>query len=864
MADGQVSAPRNPILLADYAPPAFLVDDVALDFDLDPAATLVRATLKLRRQAPGPLVLDGRDLQLLSIKLNGEPLGDNRYTQDAKSLTLHDAPDVFTLETEVKIQPETNTELSGLYMSGTGFFTQCEPEGFRKITYFPDRPDVMARYKVTLRADKAAYPILLSNGNKTGEGEAGGKIWASWEDPHPKPSYLFALVAADLVAVKDHFTTASGRHVDLGIWVAAGDESRCGHAMVALKNSMRWDEETFGLEYDLDIFNIAAVSDFNAGAMENKGLNIFNTAYVLASPETATDSDFQGVERVIAHEYFHNWTGDRVTCRDWFQLSLKEGLTVFRDQEYMADQFSAPVKRIADVRLLRATQFRNDAGPLAHPVRPASYLEINNFYTTTIYEKGAEVVRMYRTLLGREGFRKGMDIYIARNDNSAATVEDFFAAMQEAAGPQLDLKQILRWYEQAGTPEITFEESYDAAQRKFTLILRQHTNPTPGQAVKEPFLIPVSLGLLDTQGNDLHAETLLFRQAEQKFVFENIAEHPVPSLFRNFSAPINLKGQTRERLAFLAAKDSDLFNRWDALQQYASLVLLDAVKAHQSGQAFALDSGLRDAIAATMRDAASDPAFAAEAILLPGESLLADRMDVVDPDAIRAVREAARAALGESLRAEFSEAYNTFGAADPADISGTAMASRALKNAALGYLTAAGDTTRAAAQFAAARNMTETLSALANLAEIAGPAREEAFAAFYTKWKNNPLVLDKWFAVQASSGAPDTLSRVQALTKHADFDLRNPNRVRSLIGVFTGNPSKFHDASGAGYKLLADTILTLDALNPQIAARLATAMGTWRRYDAARQGLMKAELERILACAELSHNTYEMASKALA
>ena len=862
MADGQIS-PRKPVRLADYTAPVFRVDTVALDFDLDPAATFVRATLKLRRQAPGPLVLNGKDLELQSLALNGEPLGDNRYALGEFTLTIHDVPDEFTLESVVKIAPVSNTELSGLYMSGTGFFTQCEPEGFRKITYFPDRPDVMARYTVTLRADKAKYPVLLSNGNKIAEGQEGEKNWATWEDPHPKPSYLFALVAADLVAVKDNFTTRSGRNIDLGIWVAAGDETRCGHAMYSLKNSMAWDEQVFGLEYDLDIFNIAAVSDFNAGAMENKGLNIFNTAYVLASAETATDADFQGVERVIAHEYFHNWTGDRVTCRDWFQLSLKEGLTVFRDQEYMADQFSAPVKRITDVRLLRATQFRDDAGPLAHAVRPASYLEINNFYTTTIYEKGAEVVRMYRTLIGREKFRKGMDIYIARNDNSAATVEDFFAAMQEAA-PETDLSQIMRWYAQAGTPEITFTESYDAAARRFTLTLRQHTNPTPGQPVKEPFLIPVALGLLDADGNDLHQATLIFNQAEQKFIFENIASAPVPSLFRNFSAPIKLKGQTRERLAFLAAKDTDLFNRWDALQQYAGIVLLEAVAAHQAGAAFKLDTGLRDAIAATLRDAQRDPAFAAEALILPGETLLADQMDVVDPQAIRAVREAARRALGEALRTEFTAAYAHFGAADPADLSGRAMASRALKNAALAYLTAAGEPTLAATQFAAAGNMTDTLAALTNLTEVPNTDRDNALAAFYVQWRSNPLVLDKWFAVQARAGAPDTLARVQELTRHPDFDLRNPNRVRALIGALSGNPAQFHDASGAGYQLLADTILTLDATNPQIAARLATALGSWRRYDASRQAMMKAQLERILAKEKLSHNTYEMASKALA
>ncbi|GLR67988.1 aminopeptidase N [Acidocella aquatica] len=861
MADGQIS-PRKAINLADYTPPVFLVDEVALDFTLDPAATIVRATLNLRRQAPGPLALDGRDLELLSIKLNGEALGGNRYVLTESSLTLDDVPDVFTLETEVKIIPETNTELSGLYMSGTGFFTQCEPEGFRKITFFPDRPDVMARYKVTLRADQSKYPVLLSNGNNTASGAAGTQIWATWEDPHPKPSYLFALVAADLVAVKDSFTTASGREVALGIWVAAGDETRCGHAMYALKNAMKWDEDTFGLEYDLDIFNIAAVSDFNAGAMENKGLNIFNTAYVLASPATATDADFQGVERVIAHEYFHNWTGDRVTCRDWFQLSLKEGLTVFRDQEYMADQFSAAVKRISDVRSLRATQFRDDAGPLAHPVRPASYLEINNFYTTTIYEKGAEVVRMYRTLIGREAFRKGMDIYIAENDNSAATVEDFFAAMQAATA--IDLKQIMRWYEQAGTPEVSFDESHDPAAQTYTLTLRQHTAPTPGQPVKQPFMIPVAMGLLDATGRDIHTETLILAQPEQSFTFHNISEPPTPSLFRNFSAPVKLQGQSRQRLAFLAAKDTDLFNRWDAMQQYATLVLLDAVKAHQAGQAFALDAGLLEAVTATLRDAARDPAFAAEALLLPAETLLADAMSIVDPDAIRFVREAARKALGETLREDFFAAYAQFAAVAASDVSGHAIASRALKNAALGYLSAAGDTTLAGAQFLSGENMTDTLAALVNVAELADERRDDAFASFYDQWRANALVLDKWFSVQARAGAPDTLARVQALTKHKDFDLRNPNRVRALIGAFAANPSKFHEASGAGYQLLADTIFTLDETNPQIAARLTTAMGSWRRYDTARQSLMKAQLERILAKEKLSPNTYEMASKALA
>jgi aminopeptidase N len=849
MPDGQS---RIPVFLKDYSAPAFTVDTVELNFDLDPEATIVRARLTLTRNAPGPVVLDGRALELRQVAIDGEVLGPNRYTVTESTLTIADVPQNFVLETEVKICPEQNTELSGLYMSGAGFFTQCEPEGFRKITYFPDRPDVMARYKVTMAADPARYPVLLSNGNQTASGEANGKRWATWEDPHPKPSYLFALVAGDLVAVKDSFTTKSGRHVDLGIYVEAGEEQKTAHAMEALKKSMAWDEQVFGLEYDLDIFNIAAVSDFNAGAMENKGLNIFNTAYVLASPETATDADFQGVERVIAHEYFHNWTGDRVTCRDWFQLSLKEGLTVFRDQEYMADQFSAPVKRIADVRLLRSTQFRDDAGPLAHPVRPASFLEINNFYTTTIYEKGAEVVRMYRTLLGREAFLRGIALYIERHDNSAATVEDFFQAMQDVA--EIDLSQIMRWYEQAGTPNITFTEEYDQDQKRFTLTLRQHTAPTPGQPEKKPFLIPVAMGLLAPDGHEVHAETLVLHEAEQSFIFENITAPPVVSLFRNFSAPVKLLGQSLGAKAFLAAHDTDLFNRWDALQDYAAQILL----AQPSGS---LDAGLTDAFRAILAGADSDPAFAAEALILPSETLLADQMNVVDPDAIHAIRERTRQQLGEALRPKFHAAMRPV---DPADLSAAAMAQRALNSTALSYLCAAGETQLAEAQFVQAGNMTESLAALANLAEQATPARDAALEAFYQRWKATPLVLDKWFSVQARAGAPDTLARVQALKNHPDFDLRNPNRVRALIGAFAANQVQFHEKSGAGYALLADTIIALDARNPQIAARLTTGLGTWRRYDAARQGLMKAALERILGKEKLSHNTYEMASKSLA
>lgn len=861
MADVETTN-RAPIKLADYQPPVFLIDDVALDFELDPLATIVKARLMLRRNTSGKLFLDGRNLDLLSISLNGVVLDENDYLVEDLGLTIHNPTDEAVLETCVRINPKENTELSGLYMSGSGFFTQCEPEGFRKITFFPDRPDVMSRYRVKMRADAKKFPILLSNGNKLASFIKNGFSYAEWEDPHPKPSYLFALVAADLVALKDEFTTKSGRNVTLSVWVERGDEPRCSHAMASLKRSMRWDEETFGLEYDLDIFNIAAVSDFNSGAMENKGLNIFNTAYVLADTKSATDTDFQNVERVIAHEYFHNWTGDRVTCRDWFQLSLKEGLTVFRDQEYMADQFSAAVKRIEEVRLLRSSQFRDDAGPLAHPVRPASYLEINNFYTTTIYEKGAEVVRMYRTIIGAEAFRRGMDAYISQNDNSAATVEDFWSAMQSVTS--IDLKQFLLWYSQAGTPEISFTEAWDETSKTFSLTLHQTLAATPGQPRKQPMLIPIHIGLLDQQGQDLHTETLLLRTAEQTFHFKLSTQPKATSLLRHFSAPVKLKGASRERLEFLAAHDGDLFNRWDSLQQYASIALLDSIIAYQAKKPFILDAGMRTAFAAILRDTEKDPAFSAEALALPSEVLLADEMSVIDPDAIHIVRQLTRKALGEALKVEFERVYNAFSNIKPNDISGSAMGARALRNVALGYLCAVGETAYASVQFSHAESMTEKLAALANLVDVAGPTRDEALESFFSEWKENKNVVDKWFAVQARSNAPDTLTRVQTLSAHPLMDFRSPNRMRALMGAFSANQAKFHDPSGAGYSLLANFVLRLDATNPQVAARLVTALGLWRKFDINRQHLMKSELERILAQKELSSNTYELASKALA
>ncbi|WP_135466247.1 aminopeptidase N [Crenalkalicoccus roseus] len=878
------SATPQPIRRQDYRPPAFLVDTVELVFDLDPSATTVRARLALRRnRAHGdlaaPLRLDGEGLELLEIALDGVPLPPNRYRIGPDgALCIPNAPGICTLETRVRIAPDRNTELSGLYTSGGNFYTQCEAEGFRRITFFPDRPDVMARYTVTLIADRARWPVLLSNGNPEGSGAAqGGKHWVRWVDPHPKPSYLFALVAGDLVNVHDTFTTRSGRQVSLNIWVRRGDEPRCGHAMESLKRAMRWDEETFGLEYDLDVFNIAAVSDFNMGAMENKGLNIFNTKYVLASPETATDADWQGIETVVSHEYFHNWTGNRVTCRDWFQLSLKEGLTVFRDQEFSADQGSRAVKRIRDVRGLRAAQFPEDAGPMAHPVRPDSYIEIENFYTPTVYQKGAEVVRLIHTRIGAAAFRKGMDLYIARHDNQAVTIEEFVQAMQDASGE--DLSAFMGWYSQAGTPEVTAEDAYDPAARRYTLTLRQRTPPTPGQPEKRPLPIPVAMGLLDPAGqalptrlageNEARAGTrmLLLDQAERRFVFEDVPAPPVPSLLRGFSAPVRLGGIPRERLRFLAVHDTDPFVRWDSHQQYATALVLDMVAAHRRGEPLGFDPALAEAVTTTLAGADDDPAFAAEVLALPSEGVIADQMEVADPEAIHLAREHLRREIGRRCADTLRAAYEALTDTGPYRIDGRGIGRRALRNACLGYLAAAGEegVRLAKAQFDAQANMTDVLAALSLLADTDAPAREEALAAFHARWRGDELVLDKWFAIQAMSSRPDTVAAVRALYRHPDFDLRNPNRARALIGAFaSGNPARFHDASGEGYRFLADAVIALDPINGATAARLVSPLGLWRRQAPERAALMRRELERILALPCLSRGTFEKVSKALA
>jgi aminopeptidase N len=886
MLDLPRDQPPQPTRLADYRPPDFLIDKVELEFDLAETGTTVASHLELRRNPEAdtpaaPLRLDGEELELVTAALDGKPLapGDYRIEPDG-ALVIETVPDAFTLDLNVRIRPEKNTQLSGLYISGGNFCTQCEAEGFRRITWFLDRPDVMARYTVTIRADKTRYPVLLSNGNPSGQGDlADGRHWAKWVDPHPKPSYLFALVAGDLVAVKDEFTTRAGRKVALGIWVRRGDEDKCGHAMESLKKSMRWDEEVFGLEYDLDVFNIVAVSDFNMGAMENKGLNVFNTRYVLAKPETATDSDYQHIEAVIAHEYFHNWTGNRVTCRDWFQLSLKEGLTVFRDQLFSADQGSPAVTRIGQVRTLRAAQFPEDAGPLAHPVQPDSYLRIDNFYTATVYNKGAEVIRMMHTLLGPERFRRGMDVYIRRNDNRAATINDFVAAME--AGGGVDLGAMRLWYHQAGTPEITVSDRYDPGSRSYELEVAQAVPPTPGQPEKQPMPIPLAMGLIGPNGDEMptrlegeteaHSGTrvLVPSMARQVFRFEEVPAPPVPSLLRNFSAPVKLQGLPLERLKFLAIHDADPVARWDAGQQVAIRVLLDRVSAHQNGQPMPpLDPDLIAAMRQTLAEAERDPEFAAEALFLPSEATIADEMKIVDVVAIHAARETARYEIGAALREQFAAAYRELTDPGPYKVDAGSIGRRALRNTALSYI-AAGDWREGArlakAQFDAGANMTDVLAALGILVDTDCPERGQALAAFYERWREDPLVLDKWFAMQARSCLPGTIEAVRELARHSDFSRSNPNRVRALVGAFAqGNQLHFHDASGQGYRFLADEVIALDKPNPQTAARLVQPLGQWKRQDAARQGLMRAELDRILATPGLSPNTYEMVSKSLA
>jgi aminopeptidase N len=885
------------IYLKDYTPPAWWIDTVDLHVAIHDGYAEVRARLDCRRNpqvVPGALVLDGEALDLQKVGVGDTALDASRYTLTDNTLIIHaPLPDEFVLQTVVRIQPDKNTQLSGLYRSRDGYFTQCEAEGFRRITFFPDRPDVMARYTCTIEADRERFPHLLSNGNRvaegTVEGEAGaGRHWARWEDPFAKPCYLFALVAARLEVLEEVYVTRSGRQVRCAVYVEPGKLDQCAHALAALQKAMRWDEERFGLEMDLDGYMIVAVGDFNMGAMENKGLNIFNTKYVLARQDTATDADYQAIDRVVGHEYFHNWTGNRVTCRDWFQLSLKEGLTVFRDQEFGADVHSRAVTRIQEVRTLRIAQFPEDAGPMAHPIRPASYAEINNFYTATVYEKGAEVVRMIQTLIGREAFRRGMDVYFARHDGQAVTCEDFVAAMEAASG--VNLTQFRPWYARAGTPRLHATGQYDAAARRYTLTLTQTLAPTAYEARLRdaglpvddgPLHMPVAVGLVLPDGSDAFLEqtkVLSLTELRQSFVFEDVPAAPVASLLRDFSAPVHLDfEQTDHELAHLMAHDSDAFNRWEAGQRLATRVLLAGIAAKNKEDwipasfvaacARVLEAGLRGG-----RDSA---ALAAESLTLPAEQVLAEVLagegKVIDPDAIHQARIQLRRHLADALRDRLDAAWTALAPSEPYAPTGEQVGRRALRNLCLGYLAESeagylqtAVLPRLMAQLNHSDNMTDASAALGILANLDLPERETALAIFYAKWQDEALVVDKWLQVQATSRLPDTTTRVAELLHHPAFDKNNPNKVYALVRSFcAANPRHFHAADGSGYRLAADFIIGLQAVNPQVASRIARSFDRWRQFDAVRQGHARTALERIAACDGLAKDLAEVVANAL-
>ena len=894
------------IYLKDYTPPAWLVDTVDLHVAIHESHAEVRARLSCRRNpqgAGGALVLNGEELALRAVGVDGTALAPSRYALEDETLTIVGAdsgplPDAFLLETVVRIEPDKNTRLSGLYRSRDGYFTQCEAEGFRHITFFPDRPDVMARFTCTIEAERGRFPQLLCNGNPVASGRCegdGGRHWARWDDPFAKPAYLFALVAGKLDVLEDSFVTRSGRTVRLAVYVEPGKLDQCGHAMAALQKSMRWDEERFGLEMDLDHYMIVAVGDFNMGAMENKGLNIFNTKYVLARPDTATDMDYQNIDRVVAHEYFHNWTGNRVTCRDWFQLSLKEGLTVFRDQEFGADVHSRAVTRIQSVRTLRVAQFPEDAGPMAHPIRPASYAEISNFYTATVYEKGAEVVRMIHTLLGGDGFRQGIDLYFQRHDGQAVTCEDFVAAMQDASG--VDLAQFRRCYARAGTPRLKAEGTWDAASRRYTLILGQSLAPTAyeqrlgeaGVVIDQgPLHIPVALGLVLPDGRDAPlrlagelapqgaTRVLSLTESTRSFVFEDIEAAPVVSLLRDFSAPVHLDcEQTDLELAHLMAHDSDAFNRWEAGQRLATRVLLAGIAVGGEGSGWIPETFVRACARVLDNGLAISPALAAEALVLPAEQVLAEELagrgQVIDPEAIHRARVNLRHHLATQLRPGFETVWSALAPSEPYVADGVQVGRRALRNLCLGYLAESAEPylrtavlPRLWTQFEQGGNMTDVMAALTALANLDLPEREQALAAFYAKWGNEALVVDKWLQVQATSRLPGATARVRELMQHPAFDLKNPNKVYALLrGFCGGNPRHFHAADGSGYRLAADVIVELQAINPQVASRLARGFDRWRQFDVVRQGHARASLERIAACDDLARDVAEVVGSAL-
>ena len=884
MSDGK----PQPVYRADYRQPDYWIDEVDLHFDLGEDETWVNASLAVRvnerlsGDAP-PLVLHGEALELVGVRVDGRVLGPSEYLADEKSLTLQNVPRRFRLETRVRIRPQENTALSGLYQSGALFCTQCEAMGFRRITYFLDRPDVMALFTTTIDADRERYPVLLSNGNRIEETDLGdGRHRVRWQDPHRKPSYLFALVAGDLRCHSGEFRTLSGRNVRLEIWVEPENLDRCEHALRSLQKAMAWDEERFGLEYDLDVYMIVAVNDFNMGAMENKGLNIFNSKYVLARPETATDDEYEAIEGVIAHEYFHNWTGNRVTCRDWFQLTLKEGLTVYRDQEFSADMTSRSIKRIDDVKRLRLAQFSEDAGPMAHPIRPESYISMDNFYTATVYEKGAEVIRMIDTLVSSQGFRRGMDLYFERHDGQAVTCDDFRAAMADANDFDLDLFE--GWYRQAGTPLVAASGAWDAESRTYSLTLTQSAPEGPAEAAGEeaawaPLHIPVRVGLLGRDGRDLPLRlvgeeagreqddrVLELVEAERRFTFVEVPERPVPSILRNFSAPVKLRCQrSRDELAFLMAHDSDAYNRWEAGQELAKELLLELTQSAEAGEPLALDRDFSDSFGRVLEDPELNGSLKAQALTLPGERVLGQELEVIAVDAIHEAREFMRGALAEAHRGTLEETYAAGAASAGHAIDQASIARRRLRNTALAYLSALGGpaVARLVEQFEVADNMTDSYAALALLADSEAPEREAALETFHARWRNDPLVLDKWFSVQAASKREDTAQRVVALAEHPDFSLRNPNRARSLLSVFSaGNQVRFHGADGAGYRFLADMVLALDS-NPQLAARMASSFNSWKRFDSTRSSRMQAELERIAGHKPLSDDVFEIVSRAL-
>ncbi len=868
------------IYLKDYQAPVFLIDQTDLRFELGDNKTLVKARLSIRRNpnyhlGGRTLSLHGdTSLVLCRLAVNEQVLGEGDYKRTEQGLVINAVPDEFVLEIVTEINPDANTALEGLYRSDGIFCTQCEAEGFRRITFYLDRPDVMSTFRTTIEADKTECPILLSNGNLIDAGESmDGRHWVTWEDPFPKPAYLFALVAGNLSKIQDQYVTMSGRKVALELYAAEKDLDKLDHAMLALKNAMKWDEQVYGREYDLDIYMIVAVDFFNMGAMENKGLNVFNTSCVLASPETTTDMGFQRVEGVVAHEYFHNWSGNRVTCRDWFQLSLKEGFTVFRDSEFTADMNSRTVKRVEDVSVLRTAQFAEDAGPMAHPVRPDSFIEISNFYTMTVYEKGAEVVRMIHTLLGSELFRKGSDLYFERHDGQAVTTDDFVQAMQDASGR--DLTQFKRWYSQAGTPQLNIRDHYDAATQTYRLVISQSCPATPGQPSKQPFHIPVALGLLDADGQDIPfangeaTKVLELTEKDHSFVFTGIPAKPVPSLLRGFSAPVKVNyPYTRETLVFLMRYDSDGFNRWEAAQKLGVDIMQSMIRQTQQGAIPEVDSTLGDAFKAILSNETLDKAMVAKVLSLPSEAYLSELSEVIDVDAIHTVRQQLKRALALQLETTLLDVYRSTGSEGNYSPDADSIARRSLRNVCLSYLIETGKPeyiSLAAEQFDAANNMTDSQAALSMVVHSGDQSSAEGLLhRFYERWSDQALVVNQWLAVQATNPQPNTLAKVKALMEHPAFNMKNPNKVRSLIASFCSqNPVNFHALDGSGYEFLAERIIELNALNPQIASRLVTPLTRWKRMSEERQGLMKAQLQKIMDSGNLSSDVFEVVSKSL-